>query len=333
VTARSARAFLGRLDDDCSNYLALIAEGLNFIGFGAGLPARPKVFVKPNLTFPTYQPGVMTSPAALEATLIALKAYTPDLWLGDSDSGGYNPFSMDEVYATTGIAEFAERHGVEVVNLSRVARVPFTFRAGGRNITIQMPRLLVDEIDLLVTMPVPKIHMNTKVSLTFKNQWGCIPEPNDRLRLHPHFAETIVAINKAVRAGCAIIDGTYGLNRSGPLRGDPVRLGWVCVTNDIGAGARLGCELMGVPLEKVGHLRYAESQGLIPTLDEIELNTELEPFRGPVFYLRRDWTDLPGLMAFQNSALAHIAYFSRWSALLHRLLYKFREPFYAYRPK
>lgn len=328
-----ARAFLGRVDDAGSNYQALIAEGLRFISFGANLPTQPKIFVKPNLTYPTYRPGVMTSPAALEAALGALKAYTPNLWIGDSDSGGYNPFSMDQVYATTGIAGFAERLGVPVVNLSRLERVPITFRAGGKDVTLQMPRLIVEEIDLLVTMPVPKIHMNTTVSLTFKNQWGCIPEPNDRLRLHPYFAETVVAVNQAVRAGCAIIDGTYGLNRSGPMRGDPVRLGWICVTNDIGAGARIGCELMRVQVRSVSHLRYAESQGLVPKLDEIELNTDLEPYRGPGFHLRREWTDIPGLMAFRSSTLANLAYFSRWSGVLHRILYKFREPFYEYRPK
>src|SRR5438105_4525829 len=98
MSATRLRAFLGRIDDAGSNYQALISEGLTFVGFGAGLPSKPKVFVKPNLTFPSYRPGVMTTPAALEAALIALKAHTPNLWLGDSDSGGYNPFPMDEVY-------------------------------------------------------------------------------------------------------------------------------------------------------------------------------------------------------------------------------------------
>jgi uncharacterized protein (DUF362 family) len=326
----TARAFLGRLDTDGSNYLELIREGLAYTGFGREGPRRPRIFIKPNLTFPSYQPGVMTSPQAVEAAIIALLDYTPDIWIGDSDSGGYNPFAMEDVYAATGIEAFAKRYGVKLVNLSSLERETVRFRSHGRDISLALPRLLTSGIDTLVTMPVPKIHMNTGVSLTFKNQWGCIPEPNDRLRLHPLFKEVVVAVNQAVKAQFAIIDGRFGLNVSGPMRGNAVPLNWLCVANDIGAGARVACELMQVPVRSVSHLRYAESSGLVPPLSAITLNTELRPFIGPKFYLRRKWTDVPGYLAFHHSAIAHLAYFSRWSKLLHRVLYVFREPFYDY---
>jgi uncharacterized protein (DUF362 family) len=324
------RAYLGRLSRDGSEYLERIQEGLDFVRFGEDLPSAPRVFVKPNLTFPTYRPGVMTSPEALEAAIVALQDYTPHIWVGDSDSGGYNPFPMEDVYKETGIYEFATRHAVEVVNLSGLERSAVTVVCGGRERALQLPRLLVEEIDVLVTMPVPKVHTNTGVSLTFKNQWGCIPEPNDRLRLHPYFKEVVVAVNRAVKARHAVIDGRFGLNRSGPMKGDDVFLGWLCVTDGIGAGARLACELMRVRLESVSHLRYASAMGLVPDLDQIELNTALDPYIGPRFSVERVWTDYPGYLAFRSPALAHLAYFSRWAEPLHRLLYRFREPFYDY---
>jgi uncharacterized protein (DUF362 family) len=324
------RAFLARVKPDGSDYLVAIREGLAYIGFGEGLPAPPRLFIKPNLTFPSYRPGVMTSPEALEAAIATLKDYTPHITIGDSDSGGYNPFRMEDVYEATGISEFAGRHGVQVVNLSRLERqtIPISTRRG--RTFLAMPRLLTEEIDALITMPVPKIHMNTGVSLTFKNQWGCIPEPNDRLRLHPDFSEVVVEVNRAVKAAVAIIDGRFGLNVSGPLRGQPVALNWVCVTNSIGAGARIACELMQINLRRIAHLRFAESRGLVPALADIEINTGLQPFLGPRFYLKRRWTDIPGYLAFHNSALTYVAYFSRWAKPLHRLLYVFREPFYDY---
>jgi uncharacterized protein (DUF362 family) len=326
----SRRVFLGPISQDGGGYLERVRSGLDYIEFGKRLPSSPRVFIKPNLTFPTYRPGVMTSPDALEAAIVALQDYTADIWVGDSDSGGYNPFPMDEVYAATGIRDFAQRHGVKVVNLSKLPRAAFTFRAGGKERTIELPRLLTDEIDTLVTMPVPKVHTNTGVSLTFKNQWGCIPEPNDRLRLHPFFQETVVAVNRAVKAGSAIIDGRYGLNRSGPLQGDEVYLGWLAVASDIGSGARIGCELMRVRLDRIRHLRYAKKQGLIPSLAGVELNTPVERFLGPRFAVQRRWTDYPGYAAFRSPWLAQIGYFSRWAQPLHRLLYRFREPFYDY---
>jgi uncharacterized protein (DUF362 family) len=272
----------------------------------------------------------MTSPAAVEAALMAVKEYTPNICLGDSDSGGYNRFSMDEVYRETGIFDFASKHRIDVVNLSRLETKAIRAQSRGEEFELRLPRLLTDEIDLLVTMPVPKIHMNTGVSLTFKNQWGCIPEPKDRLLLHPRFKYVILGVNKAVKARVAIVDGAYGLNRSGPLRGRAVELGWILAADSIGAGARLACELMQVPLRGVEHLRYATEQGWIPGLNEIELNTDLHPFLKERFYLRREWTDYPGLWAFRSRFLAKVAYFSPLAGLLHRLLYVFREPFYDY---
>ena len=179
-------------------------------------------------------------------------------------------------------------------------------------------------------MPVPKIHMYTGVSLTFKNQWGCIPEPKDRLRLHPQLPRVLFEVNKAVHARVAIVDGRWGLNVSGPLRGDPVALDWLLVTDDLGAGARICCELMQVPLTKIRHLRYVERAGAIPARTEIETNRDTAPFVRDRFRLRRKWTDYPGFLAFNSRAIAHLAYFSPLATFLHKLLYLFREPFYDY---
>jgi len=323
------RAFLGSLL--LTDYLNIVQQGLEWIGFDKLIPRDARVFIKPNLTFPTYRPGVMTNPQAVEAAILAVHEYTPHIIIGDADSGGYNRFSMDEVYRETGLWQFAEKYGVQVVNLSKVEQRTITFRYRKRDFSISLPHRLIDEIDLLITMPVPKVHANTVVSLAFKNQWGCIPEPTDRLRLHPYLKHVVLEVNKAVKARVAIIDGRYGLNVNGPMRGQPVELNWVLVANDIGAGDCLACELMQLPLEKVPHLRYAKKLGYIPDLSEIELNQDVQPFLKEQFVLRREWTDYPGFLAFHNPFLAYVAYSSPLAAVLHRILYLFREPFYEYR--
>jgi uncharacterized protein (DUF362 family) len=323
------RAFLGSLL--ATGYFDLIQQGLEWIGFGKLIPKDARVFIKPNLTFPTYRLGVMTNPQAVEAAILAVREYTPHIIIGDADSGGYNRFSMDEVYRETGLWQFAGKYGVQVVNLSKIERRTITFQYRNRDFSLDLPRLLTDEIDLLITMPVPKVHANTVVSLTFKNQWGCIPEPTDRLKLHPYLKHVVLEVNKAVKARVAIIDGGYGLNVNGPMRGRPVELDWVLVADDIGAGARLASELMQIPIEKIPHLSYAKKLGFIPDLSEIELNQDVQPFLKEKFVLRREWTDYPGFLAFHNAFLAYLAYFSPLAEILHRILYLFREPFYEYR--
>lgn len=323
-----SRVFVDWIDTD--GYLLRIRQGLEWVNFGDLLTgARARVFIKPNLTFPTYRPGVMTSPEAIEAAILAIREYTSNIILGDADGGGYNRFSMSEVYEETGISDFARKHGVSVVNLSDEPRRPINFCYKGRNFQVELPTLLTDDIDLLITMPVPKVHANTTVSLSFKNQWGCIPEPTDRLRLHPYLERVLVEVNKAVKSRVVIMDGKYGLNTNGPMRGDLVDLGWVMVTDSIGAAARVGCELMQVDLKKVRHLRYAANEfGMIPEVDEIECNASIETFKKEKFVLKRKLTDYPGYLAFYSPLLAYLGYFSPLAGLLHKLLYIFREPFY-----
>jgi len=327
----NSRVFLERIST--AGYLSIVRQGLSYIDFGRLVSSDAQVFVKPNMTFPTYRPGVMTTLPAIEAAIQAILEYTSHIYVGDADSGGYNRFSMDQVYRESGLQALAERYGVQVVNLSRLERRSISFEARGRQFSLELPRLLTDDISLLVTMPVPKVHANTGVSLTFKNQWGCIPEPNDRLRLHPYLERVVLEVNQAVKAQVAIVDGTFGLNVNGPMKGEPVELDWMLVADGLGAGARVACALMQVPLEKIRHLRYAQAHGLVPDMDEIALSQDFRPFLRRKFELRRKWTDIPGLLTFRSPFLAYLGYFSPLAGILHRILYLFREPFYHYTRK
>lgn len=307
-----------------------IAKGLEFIKFSTAVHTKTKVFLKPNLTFPTFRPGVMTTPECLESTIIALKDYTSNIYIGDADSGGYNPFSMDIVYQQTGVADIAKRYGAHIINLSKCDRKSIHFSYKGKDFSLDLPRMLMEDMDFLITMPVPKVHNMTGVSLSFKNQWGCIPEPNDRLRLHPYFQHVILEVNKAVKTKFVIMDGTYGLNDNGPMLGEPVELNWIMVADDPGAAAQIACDIMQIPLESISHLRYLKEQGLIPPRADIQLNTDIKEFQNTRFYLKRKLTDYPGYLAFNNPFLAWLAYFSPLSDVLHKILYLFRKPFYDY---
>ena len=321
------KAYIASVEDGYPN---AVSFGIQWIGLDQSIKPSDTIFIKPNFTFPVYRRGVMTNPDAIEAVIASLRNYTKNIIIGDADSGGYNCFPMEEVFKEVGLNRIAEKYNVKVVNLSKLERKSITFKYKNRNFFLDLPRLLTDEIDLLITMPVPKVHANTVVSLTFKNQWGCIPEPSDRLRLHPYLKHVIIEVNKAVKARVAIIDGKYGLNENGPMEGHPIELNWILVTNDIGAGARLSSELMQIPLKKIPHLKYAEDQGIIPKLNEIIINQSLHPFLKEKFVLRRKLTDYPGFLAFHNSFLAWLAYFSPLSNFLHKILYLFRNPFYDY---
>jgi uncharacterized protein (DUF362 family) len=323
--SETAKIFIERINKD---YLTQIQKGLSFIDIASKVKDRETVFIKPNLTFPHYREGVMTSPECIKQLVVALKDYTNNIIIGESDGGGYNRFPMEEVFYKTGISAIAKKYGVKLVNLSKLASRNIHFQHKRREFAVPLPQLLLDEVQLFISVPVPKVHSNTGISMSIKNQWGCIQEPSLRLKLHPYFKKVILEINKALNVGVSLIDGRYGLNRNGPMRGDPVKLDWLIVANNILAADVTCCTLMGIDPFSVNYITYYKQNEPIQELKDIQFSQAHEKFIGPQFYLKRDFWDYPGYFAFQSSSLAWLVYHSPLSRVLHKGLYLFREKFY-----
>lgn len=319
------RTFIASLD---AGYRGVVEGALEGVGFFDDVKPGGVVFLKPNLTFPEFRPGVMTSLECVEAVTECLIGRGYVVVIGEADSGGYNRFAMEFVFDRIGLRALADRLGARLVNLSFTEPEMMPVSARGRRLSVPVPRLLLREIDAFITLPVPKIHMNTLVSMSIKNQWGCIQEPSERLKFHPYLAEVMYELNRQLPHAYSLIDGRYGLNRSGPMKGDVVELGWLLASNDLVAADRVCCRLMQVDERQVGYLRYFEKKGWWTPYDAIRVNRDLAPFLREKFYLERAWTDYPGLACFKSASLAWLGYRSPLAGLLHRGLYLFREPFF-----
>jgi uncharacterized protein (DUF362 family) len=318
------RLFIDRLD---RGYDDVIERGFAFLGASAHIGPQDRVAIKPNLTFPVFRPGVMTNPEAVEALLRYLTNYTSRITVCEADSGGYNRFSMTQVFQEIGLDKIAKRYGARLVNLSHEPSRPIRVRAGLRRLAVPMPTSLLDDTDLFITLPVPKVHVNTRNSGAIKNQWGTIQNPADRLRLHPYFKEVVYAINKIHRRALAIVDGKWGLTRSGPLRGDAVELNWMLLSDNLFAADAMVSRLQGFSPAEIPYLRWILKREGVGAHPEIACNTDWREF-AHAFELKREWTDYPGLIAFRSRVMAYLGYESPLARPLHKLLYKFREPFY-----
>ena len=283
-----------------------------------------RVFIKPNLTYPFYKPGVTTSPAMIEAVVSVLLDYTSHITIVESD-GGAHAWPAEEAFAGHQVPEMCRRFGIQATNLSKMAREVAHTEIAGRQVSVELPAPLLHESDLLVTMPVPKVHVMTGVSLAFKNQWGCIPDTM-RLRHHHQFSEMVIAINKLLNPKIVIFDGTYFLDRSGPMDGDPVRMDLIIAANDIGAGSLACCEIMNIDPNKVKHFQLARKEGMFPaSLEEVYLNCQIERFNGRKFHLERTLMDRVTLLVAFNSCLGtKLIYDSPLAGPLHEVLYAIR---------
>lgn len=318
------------LHDLNEGYSKNVRIGLEQTGFFQNVAGGTPVFLKPNLTFPVYRPGVMTSFECLKAVTETLVEKGYPVIIGEADSGGYNRFSIDEVFKGMGIDRLAQETGARLVNLSFAKAEWLEVRAGYRRLRVPVPKLILHEVGAFITLPVPKVHLNTGVSMSIKNQWGCIQEPSERLKLHPYLAEVMFELNSRLPQAHSIIDGKTGLNRSGPMLGDPVELNWLLVSNDLVAADRVCCRLMQIEEHRIGFLRHFQKRGWWCEFESIQLRSDWKTFQKTPFYLHRKFTDWPGYLCFNNSLLAWLGYRSPLAGFAHWLLYLFREPFYDY---
>lgn len=291
---------------------------------GAGLLERltnsSRVALKPNFTYPYYKPGVTTSPQVIRAAVKILHKYTPHLAIVETD-GGYGAWQASEAFAGHVMHSLSEEYGVEIVNLNEEPRELISFRSGRKNHQLPLPIRLLHETDVFITMPVPKIHCMTGLTLAYKNQWGCIPDIM-RLRMHYIFDDAIVAINKVLKPA-VLADGTYFLDRNGPMDGHPVRMNLIIAANDVGSFDRYVSELMGFPWQHVSHLKRAVEAGDMQRhLNKITYNIAPEELRVRFFKLKRTLRNWVALSGFKSRYLTWLGYESWFGkVVLHSILY------------
>jgi uncharacterized protein (DUF362 family) len=281
------------------------------------------IAIKPNMGYPFYKPGVTTNPAVIESVIQVLHDVTPHITLVESDGGAYS-WPAEQAFAGHGIPNLCKKYGIKAVNLSQEPRVWVETEIERKTIKVELPTLLLYETDYFITMPVPKVHVMTRVSLGFKNQWGCIPDVK-RLRNHPQFSHKVLAINKLLNPKLAIFDGGYLLNRSGPMDGDPIKVDLI-IGGGVGAASLVCCEIMSIDARKVAHLRLAQKINMMPqAMDDVSLNVEtFDPFKREKLYVQRTLINWLALIAFHSNFLTRLLYDSKWANLIHESLYLVR---------
>ncbi len=303
-----------------NNLRQAVRDALEQSGLLSRVSPATRVVLKPNLTYPYHKPGVTTSPALLKAVVEILRERTAHLAVVETD-GGYGAWKAEDAFQGHGLHDLHDELGVEIVNLCEEPREMIRFKSGWRMQELPLPTRLLHETDLFITLPVPKIHCMTGLTLSYKNQWGCVPDIM-RLRRHYIFDDAIVAINRALKT-TVLADGTFFLNRNGPMEGDPVRMDLVIASDDPGAFDRYVSELMGFSWRKVPHLRRAFALGALPEkLEDIDFNVSPASLCTRTFYLKRTWRNWIALMGFKSRWITWLGYESWFGrVVLHAILY------------
>ncbi|MFH1616623.1 MAG: DUF362 domain-containing protein [Planctomycetota bacterium] len=295
------------------------------VGLERDIESAKAIFIKPNLTYPVYKRGVTTRKEFVEGLVGVLRNMNPvtKIYIGEGE-GGYNSFPMTDAMREMGFFEIAEKYSnVEIINISRLPSRTIELTARDKPYPIALPALFLDEIDFSITCPVPKVHGMTRITLSLKNQWGCLPDVM-RLKNHYVFNEIIGQICDKLKFRYAFLDGKYGLDNNGPMVGNPVELNWFAASNSLGAFDVIVAEMMGFDWRKVRHLKMASKYGFVPDRSDIEVIGDIRSLQRR-FSLNRNFWHYPALIAFHSKRLTNLFYLSRYAKILHDIMYTFRE--------
>ena len=281
------------------------------------------VFVKPNLTLFEYRPGVTTSPDVLRELLIVLKKRAGRIIVGESN-GGNHSFLADQAFEGHGLVDMCKELDVELVNLSTMPAVDVEEEIQGVKVKVQLPKLLLNDVDCFVSLPVLKVHVMTYVTLSMKNLWGCYPDTMRCLH-HSNLARKLTLITKKVQPKLALIDGTYTLDNHGPMYGTARRTDLLVAANNPVVADSLGTALMSMDVRKAEHIIVAESEGLGPTdLSRVHLPDGWEQFKIQC-QVHKTFLDSMSTMLFKSDLLAKVVMDSPLKPLIYGVAGKFRN--------
>jgi uncharacterized protein (DUF362 family) len=240
-----------------------------------------RVLLKPNAgRMARSGQGITTHAEVVAAAIDAFQQAGAQVAVGDSPITGVKAI---EALKATGITAVAQKRNCPVLDMDERPSVERDIPDAQALHKLKLCPDVLD-FDVIVSMPVMKMHMHTDVTLSVKNMKGCLWR---RFKVQLHMLPPIEGsdekpINVALAdmasvllPQLAIIDGTVGMEGLGPAAGEPKILDCVVVSTDAFAADAVACRLMGTRAEDVPHLRMgAERQLGVIDLEQINITPE-----------------------------------------------------------
>ncbi|HDR00154.1 MAG TPA: DUF362 domain-containing protein [candidate division WOR-3 bacterium] len=259
---------------------AAVTEALDFLEQDfRGL----RVWVKPNL-LGSHHPdeGVTTDPGVIAACVRELRNRSARaVFVGDNPGGGLTA-PLSDFVAVTGAVEASDGSFTDVSLRTTTLKLESRF----------VPRVavsaLLNEVDLILNLPVFKTHALTILTGAVKNLFGVIPGRQKTLlhakaRSAVEFAELMVDIYQALPVPVlSVVDALRGMDGpSGPSNGRVLRIGRLITGRNPVAVDAVMAMMAGTKPDRIPTIRIAANRGLGPDrLDGIEVTGDSTPIPG-----------------------------------------------------
>jgi len=243
------------------------------------LPAKAKVFIKPNIVFWAYKVpfpkwGVITTSRLVEDAVMLLKEQgIDDITIGEGtvlQSGDKE--TPSHAFESLGYNFLKERYGVKIINIFEREFKKVDLDPGE---TFFFNRDIL-ESDFVVDIPVLKTHAQTVVSLGIKNLKGVI-DIKSRKKSHNANGEKnlnywVAKLADPMPPMLILLDGIYTTERGPSFDGQVRRSNILVASTDVLSADMVGAKVLGYEPSDVPHLVHAaRNRNRLPDFAEVEV--------------------------------------------------------------
>jgi len=198
--------------------------GLNrFVKPGQTVVIKPNVVSDHGLKDGFYKGGIVTDIRLIKALVKMLLPVAGKVIIAEGSSINrsktskmFNHYGYDSVVAI-------DPAKISLVDLNEDVQIEKTV-PGGKRMSARKVPLTIEKADVLISIPVMKIHFAAVVSLSIKNLQGAVPPLEKYMSHFFGLWQNLVNISHLVKPHLIIIDGLTGQEGFGPLSGTPKQM-------------------------------------------------------------------------------------------------------------
>lgn len=245
---------------DYAQIFKAVSEALELIG-GIKDLIKPgqKVLLNPSWVAPPTEPekGCITQPEAVRAVADIVRQMGARAIIAESSAVGVD---SEKVIENSGYKELRQM-GYEVVDLKKTEKVMIPVPNGKIFSEIESYRL-VQEADVIISLPKMKTHDQTEITCAIKKLKGLLSDKYKRLMHQEGLFGGVVDLMTALKPKLAIVDAIYCQEGLGPVFGRPVKVDLIIAGRDLVAVDAVCGRIMGFDPEEVLLTMEAAARGL-----------------------------------------------------------------------
>ncbi len=269
-----------------ANLLGKLGGLKKFVKKGQTVLVKPNIVSDHGLKDGVYKGGIVTDVRLIRALVELLLPLAGKVIIAEGSS--INRSETGKMFEHYGYDKLIDLDPSRVslldLNTDRLVEKPVP---GGKRMLSRKISETLDSADLIISVPVLKIHFAAAASLAVKHLQGAVPPLEKYMSHFFGLWQNLVNIHHLVKPGLTIIDGLTGQEDFGPVSGTPKKMGLLMGGTDPVAVDSVAMRVMGLDpatsppvwlawMQGLGPLEEAGITVVGPTIEEVR-----SPFKQP----------------------------------------------------